>query len=100
MVEDISCLWLPTTNTPVRCANDLQNYAIAELDVWEASDTDDTSAPLTYRVTWIVTARKDGLWNWWNAVRKSHKHAAYRGKLWSTAKTRLAALRLRAQLQQ
>lgn len=72
-----------------------RNYAIAELDVWEASDKfmDDTSGAAD--VSGNVDRHgiwKDGPWNWWKAVQKAEKHAAYRGKLWSTAKQRLAAL--------
>jgi hypothetical protein len=80
---------------PANSPSPFQNYAIAELDVWEASDkfTDDTSGAADVSGNMDRhSIRKDGLWNWWNAVRKSHKHAAYRGKLWYTAKQRLAAL--------
>jgi hypothetical protein len=72
-----------------------RNFAIAELDVWEASDkfTDDTSGVADVSGNMDRhSIKKDGLWTWWNAVRKAHKHAAYRGKLWSTAKERLDGL--------
>lgn len=73
-----------------------RNYAIADLDVWEASDeykddnsgAADVSGNVDRHSIW-----KDGFGPWWQAVKKSHAHAAYRGKLWYTAKQRLAALR-------
>jgi hypothetical protein len=72
-----------------------RNYAIPDLDVWEASDKFMDDASGAADVSGNVDRHgiwKDGLGNWWKAVQKSHKHAAYRGKLWYTAKQRLAAL--------
>lgn len=72
------------------------NYALSDLEVWEASDTykdDDTgehdvSGNMDRHRPWNV-----GLVNWFKAWRRSQKHAAYRGRLWSTAKERLAKLK-------
>jgi hypothetical protein len=72
-----------------------RNYAIPDLDVWEASDEfkDDVSgaADVSGNVD-SLGIWKDGPGTLWKAVKKSQKHAAYRGKLWNTAKQRLAAL--------
>lgn len=65
------------------------------LDVWEASDSfkdDDTGAHdvsgnMDRHRIWNV-----GLVNWWNAFYRAQCHAAYRGRLWYTAKQRLAAI--------
>jgi hypothetical protein len=73
-----------------------RNYAIPDLNVWEASDelkddvsgAVDISGNLDSHGIW-----KDGLGTCWEAVKKSQRHACYRGRLWSTAKQRLAALR-------
>jgi hypothetical protein len=69
------------------------NFAIRDLDVWEASDIfkdDDTgehdvSGNMDRHRPWNV-----GWINWCKAFLKSQKHAAFRGKLWCTAKQRLA----------
>jgi hypothetical protein len=101
--EDIFMSLVANHEYGVPANGPFKNYAIAELDVWEASDkfTDDTSGAADVSGNMDRhSIRKDGLWNWWNAVRKSHKHAAYRGKLWSTAKQRLAALEIESPLQQ
>jgi hypothetical protein len=75
-----------------------RNYAIPDLDVWEASDKFMDDASGAADVSGNVDRHgiwKDGVGNWWKAVQKSHKHAAYRGKLWYTAKQRLAALEVK-----
>jgi hypothetical protein len=72
------------------------NWAIADLEVWEASDAfkdDDTGAHdvsgnMDRHTIWSV-----GLGNWLRALQKANKHAAYRGELWAAAKHRLAALK-------
>jgi hypothetical protein len=100
--EDIFMSLVANHEYGVPANGPFRNYAIAELDVWEASDkfTDDTSGAADVSGNMDRhSIRKDGLWNWWNAVRKSHKHAAYRGKLWSTAKQRLATLAVKTVLQ-
>jgi hypothetical protein len=100
--EDIFMSLVANHEYGVPANGPFRNYAIAELDVWEASDkfTDDTSGAADVSGNMDRhSIRKDGLWNWWNASRKSHKHAAYRGKLWSTAKQRLAALEVNTPLQ-
>jgi len=74
---------------------EFHNYALSDLDVWEASDQykdDDTgerdvSGNMDRHRPWNV-----GVVNWWRAYVRSQKHAAYRGRLWSVAKTRLAKL--------
>jgi hypothetical protein len=71
------------------------NFAIKDLDVWEASDEfkdDDTgehdvSGNMDRHRPWNV-----GWSAWWKAYRKSQRHAAYRGRFWYTAKQRLAEL--------
>lgn len=71
------------------------NYAISDLDVWEGSDEykdDDTgehdvSGNMDRHRPWNV-----GLKNWLNAYKRAQIHAAFRGKLWYTAKQRLAAI--------
>jgi hypothetical protein len=100
--EDIFMSLVANHEYGVPANGPFRNYAIAELDVWEASDkfTDDTSGAADVSGNMDRhSIRKDGLWNWWNAFRKSHKHAAYRGKLWSTAKQRLATLAVKTVLQ-
>jgi len=71
------------------------NFAIQDLELWEASDEykdDDTgehdvSGNMDRHRPWNV-----GLGNWWKAFRRSQQHAYYRGYLWYTAKRRLAAV--------
>jgi hypothetical protein len=99
--EDIFMSLVANHEYGVSVNGPFRNYAISELDVWEASDkfTDDTSGAADVSGNMDRhSIRKDGLWNWWKAVRKSHKHAAYRGKLWYTAKQRLAALEVKTPL--
>jgi hypothetical protein len=90
--EDIFMSLVANHEYGVPLTGPYQNYAIADLDVWEASDKfmDDVSgASDVSGNTDRHTIWKDGPWNWWRAVQKGNKHAAYRGKLWSTAKQRL-----------
>lgn len=87
------------TSTSTSTTGPYRNYAIADLDVWEAGEQykDDTTGALD--VSGNVDQHgiwKDGFGPWWRAVVKSQKHAAYRGKLWYTAKQRLAALQVDA----
>ncbi|GKY90480.1 hypothetical protein MPSEU_000021800 [Mayamaea pseudoterrestris] len=69
------------------------NFAIKDLDVWEASDSfkdDDTgehdvSGNMDRHRPWNV-----GWAPWLKAYRRSQAHAAFRGRLWYIAKQRLA----------
>jgi hypothetical protein len=71
------------------------NFAVADLNVWEASNEykdDDIGIS-------DVSGNMDrhgishvGFWNWWIAWVHALKHSYYRGKFWATAKRRLAML--------
>ena len=72
------------------------NYAVADLHVW---DVDTTNSNYDNNTDTGVSGNMDRthLWQvgptrWWQSYRKASAHTQYRGRLWATAKQRLAAI--------
>jgi Glycosyl transferase family 64 domain len=80
------------------------NYAMADLHVWEA-DTDlypeavvPSAASTTQEVSISGNMDRNRIWNvgpvtFWKAYFKAQEHTVYRGKLWYTAKRRLVGFK-------
>lgn len=70
-----------------------KNYAIPDLPVWEALEAEfldeiSVSGNMDRTTIW-----KDGVNLWWKNAMKAQAHTNYRGRLWQTAKQRLANAR-------
>lgn len=68
------------------------NYAMDWLSVDNAPDNLKDYTDGKYDISGGMTGYKLWDWHWWQSLLRRNRHYAYRGKLWQTARRRLAEL--------